>query len=119
MWMDRQPRTRPSSPWSKYERRGRSCRSHMHEAVAAWWGDGPPAAPPALVAVVEVRQPVQIVQVPHDRGVLAVDLQGVERLVPPRVAGRLKGAQRTVLEAGEESAGVVDADWFRFSGQIV
>jgi hypothetical protein len=47
----------------------------------------PPAADDRIVAVVEVAQPVQVVQVPGDRGVLAVDLERVERLVAAGVAG--------------------------------
>ena len=43
-----------------------------------------------FVAVVEVLQAVQVVQVPDDRGVLAVDLERVERLVAAGVAGRFE-----------------------------
>ena len=63
-----------------------------------------PAAQPALVAVIEILQPVQIVQIPGDRGVLAVDLERVERLVAAGVAGRLEGGERAVGEAGEKRA---------------
>ena len=49
--------------------------------------DRPPAAQLALVAVVEVLQAVQVVQIPLERGLLAVDLQRVKRLVATRVAG--------------------------------
>src|SRR4029079_2828151 len=38
---------------------------------------------------------------------LAVDLEGVERLVAAGVAGRLEGAERAVGEAGEGGRGVV------------
>ena len=69
--------------------------------------------------MIEVRQAVQIVQVPGDRGVLAVDLQGVERLVAAGVAGRLEGGERAVVEARQEGAGVVDADRLDFPGQRV
>jgi len=32
--------------------------------------------------VIEILQPVQVVQVPRDGGVLSVDLEGVKRLMP-------------------------------------
>ena len=73
----------------------------------------------ALVAVVEVLQAVQVVQVPLDRGVLAVDLERVERLVAAGVAGRLEQAERAVVEAAEERAGVVDADLLDLAGEVV
>ena len=73
----------------------------------------------ALVAVVEVLQPVQVVQVPVDRGVLAVDLEGVERLVAAGVARRFERGQRAVAEAAQEGAGVVDADLLDLAGQVV
>ena len=44
----------------------------------------------AFVAVVEVLQAMQVVQVPVDRGVLAVDLERVERLVAAGVARRFE-----------------------------
>ena len=73
----------------------------------------------ALVAVIEILQPVQVVQVPGDRGVLAVDLERVERLVAARVAGRLESGQRAVGEARQEQAGVVDPDRLDLAGQGV
>ena len=81
-WMERQPRSRPSSP------------------------------------VIEVLQAVQIVQVPGDGGMLAVDLERVERLVAARVTGGLKGRQRTVLKARQKSAGVVDAHLLHLAGEV-
>src|SRR5215207_6054059 len=39
-----------------------------------------PTAHDALVAVIEVLQTMKIMEVPPDRGVLAIDLKGVERL---------------------------------------
>src|SRR5712692_9225645 len=81
--------------------------------------NGTPAAHAAFVAMVEVLQPVQVVQVPADRGVLAVDLEGVKGLVPARVTGGLEGRQRTVAKAGQEGAGVIDADFLDFAGEGV
>ena len=69
-----------------------------------------------LVAMLEVFQAPQIVEVPADRGVLAVDLEGVQGLVASGVAGRFEVAQRTVSEAAEEGARVVDADGLALAG---
>ena len=73
--------------------------------------DRSPAAQRAFVAVVEVLQAVQVVQVPGDRGVLAVDL---EACTAPCGRGRSGStsnvASEPLLEARQEGAGVVDAD---------
>ena len=73
----------------------------------------------AFVAVVEVLKAVQVVQVPGDRGVLAVDLERVERLVAAGVAGRFEDRERAVVEAAEEGTGIVDPDRLDLAGQGV
>src|SRR5690606_29130615 len=78
--------------------------------------DTAPTAAVAGNAVVEVREVVEVVEVPCERLLLAVDLEGVERLVTAGVAGALEDGQRAVLEAGEEGAGVVDGDGMLFAG---
>ncbi len=70
--------------------------------------DRPPAAEWAFVAVIEVLEAVQVVEVPLQRRLLAVNLEGVERLVTAGVTGRFEEAERAVLEPAEERAGVVD-----------
>src|SRR5262245_44793174 len=55
--------------------------------------DRTPAADDALVAVVEVFEAMQVVQVPLDRSVLAVDLEGVKRLMATGVARRFEESQ--------------------------
>src|SRR4051812_8781679 len=62
---------------------------------------------------------MEVVKVPLDRGLLAVDLEGVECLVPAGVAGRLEQTERAVLEPAEERAGVVDADWLDLARKVV
>ncbi len=52
-----------------------------------------PAAQVALVAMIEVLQAVEVVQIPEDGGVLAINFESVERLVPARVAGGLERGQ--------------------------
>ena len=82
------------------------------------WIDRQPRSD-ALVAVVEVLEPVQVVEVPLDRGLLAVDLEGVEGLVAAGVAGRLEEAERAVVEPAEEGAGVVDLDRLDLAREVV
>src|SRR6185437_17154656 len=74
--------------------------------------DRAPAAQPAFVAMIEKGKAMQVVQVPGDRSVLAIDFERIKRLVAARVAGRLKGCQRAVAEAREKGAGVVDLHLF-------
>ena len=62
-----------------------------HVAVGAV--DVVPAADERVVAVIEELQAVQVVQVPLERGLLAVDLEGVQRLVAAGVACGLEQAQ--------------------------
>ena len=78
-----------------------------------------PAPQRPLVAVIEPLHPVQIVQIPARRRVLAVDLERVEGLVAARVASRLEQRERPVLEAPEKRARIVDSDRLEASGQRV
>ncbi len=68
----------------------------------------PPATQLALVAMIEVLKAVEIVEIPHDRGVFAIYLQSIKRLVAARVSRRLEVGERAVAEARQESAGIVD-----------
>ena len=78
-----------------------------------------PAAHDAFVTVIEILEPVQVVEIPGDGGVLAVDFEGVERLVAAGVAGGLERGERAVLEAAEEGARVVDLDLLLLPGRGV
>jgi len=69
--------------------------------------------------IVEDLEPMQVVQVPGDRHVLAVDLEGVQGLVPASVAGRFERRQRAVMEPAHEGAGVVDPDFLDLARQHV
>ena len=71
----------------------------------------------AFVLVVEVLQAVQVVQVPEDAGLFAVDLEGVLGLVAAGVAGGFEVGERAVGEVAHEDAGVVDADLFDLAGE--
>jgi len=75
--------------------------------------DAPSAGEPA-VFVIEKLQAMKVVQVPEDRPVLAVDFECVEGFVAARVTSRFEGRERAVVEMREESARVVDADFFFF-----
>src|SRR5215471_13488846 len=78
-----------------------------------------PSAQLALIAMVEPLQAMEIVQVPRDRCMLAVDLQGVQRLVAPRITSRLKRRQRPVAEARQEKTRIVDPDRLHLPREIV
>jgi hypothetical protein len=67
--------------------------------------------------MIEILQAMQIVQVPENGCVLAVDLECIQRLVAARIAGRLERGQRSVVEARQERAGVVDAHFLHAAGQ--
>ena len=75
-----------------------------------------PAASGRVITVIEVLEAVQIVQIPADGGVGAVDLQRVQGLVAARVPGGLKQAERSIVEVTMEDTGVVDGDFLFFAG---
>src|SRR5882724_1809672 len=87
--------------------------------IAVTYMDRTPAADDALIAMIEIVEAMQIMQVPGYRGMLAVDLKGVESLVAAGIAGGFEDRQRAVLESCQKGAGVVDADFFHFARQIV
>lgn len=52
--------------------------------------NGPPAANPPFVAVIEVLKAMQVMQIPFDRSVFTVDLESIQSLMTARVASRLE-----------------------------
>ncbi len=78
--------------------------------------DRPPAADNAGVTMIEILKPMQIVQIPTDRRLLAVDLEREKSLVAAGITGGFEIAQRAIVEAAEESAGVVDANGLHLAG---
>ena len=81
--------------------------------------DRAPAAQLTFVAVVEKFEAVQIMQVPAQRAVFAVDLERVQRLVAAGIAGGLERCQRAIAETRQKCAGVVDRDLLDPAGQDV
>src|ERR1700733_1719003 len=79
----------------------------------------PPAAQLPFILMIVVLQPVQVVQVPGNRSMFAVDLERVESLVPAGIARSLKSSQRSVLKARQEQTGIVDSYRFRLARQVV
>src|SRR5450631_3050550 len=84
--------------------------------IAVRYVDTPPSAQLALIAMIEELDAMQIVQVPLGGCILAVDFERVKRLMPARVAGGLKGCERSIFEAGEKRAGIVDTDGLKLAG---
>jgi hypothetical protein len=68
--------------------------------------------------MIEVLEAMKVVEIPGNRGVFAIDLEGVERLVAAGITGGLEGRQRTVGEPGQERAGIVDPDLFDLAGEL-
>src|SRR5262245_57787659 len=81
--------------------------------------DGSPAANATFVPVFEILEPMQIVKIPENGGVLAVNLEGVKRFMAARITGGFEGRKRTIAEPGEECAGVVDPYGFNFAGEVM
>ena len=80
------------------------------------------AGPPSGFAgdvVIEVGETVEVVEVPGERLVVAVDFEGFECFVSTGVAGGLEDGGGAVFETGEEGAGVVDRDRMNLSGFLV
>ena len=67
-----------------------------------------PTADDRVIAVAEVLQTMQVMQIPANRSVLAVDFERVKCLVATSVARRFEQAERAVIEVTEEAASVVD-----------
>src|SRR5262245_50707595 len=78
-----------------------------------------PAAQRTFVAVIEPLQPMQVVQIPLDRRLFAVDLKRVQRFVPAGVARAFEQAERAVAEMAQERASIIDADLLDFARQVV
>lgn len=81
--------------------------------------DAAPAPDDGLIVVVEVLEAMQVVEIPRQAGVFAVDLEGVEGFVTSGIASRLKQPERAVAEVAEERAGVIDMDRFFLAGLSV
>src|SRR5262249_53892140 len=69
---------------------------------------GTPATNTAFVAMIEILQAMQIVEVPEEGSMLAVDFEGIESLVSAGIASRFERRQRAVAEPGQERARIVD-----------
>src|SRR6478609_3996603 len=60
--------------------------------------DTAPAATVTWHAVVEIREAVEVVEIPEEGLVLTVDLEGVERLMTTGIAGGFEDRERAVFE---------------------
>src|SRR5262245_51941397 len=81
--------------------------------------DASPATDQPLIAVIEVLDAMEIVQVPKCGSMLSVDFERVERLVAARVSCRFKRRERSIAEPAEKCAGIVDSDLFDFTAEIM
>ena len=81
--------------------------------------DAAPAAEAAFVTVLEILKAVEVVEVPKNGSVFAVDFEGVEGFVSASISCGFERGERSVPKPGEESTGIIDANFFDFSGQVV
>ena len=77
------------------------CRPGTHQLlhirmITVGQVDGSPSAQLAFIAMIEILNAVKIMQIPHGRGMFAIDFQRVERFVAARIASGLKGCERSV-----------------------
>ena len=78
-----------------------------------------PSTQPPFIAVIEILQPVQVMQIPRGRRLLAVHLNGKERLMPARIARSLERGHRSVGEAAQERGRIINANRLNFAGKVV
>ena len=67
------------------------------------------AAPPAdlaFITMIKKLQAIEVVEVPSDGSIFTIDLEGVESLVTPGIAGGFKKAERSVVEVAVENTGM-------------
>ena len=69
----------------------------------------------ALIAMLEILQTVQIVQVPENGGMFTINLERIKCFMPSGVAGGLKRRKGAIFKAGKKSAGIIDSDAFDFA----
>src|SRR5262245_26841078 len=81
--------------------------------------DASPATHQPLIAVIEVLDAMEIVEVPKCRSMLSIYFERVERFVAARVSCRFKRRERSIAEPAEKCAGIVDSNLFDFTGEIM
>ena len=69
--------------------------------------------------MIKVAQAMQVMQVPGNRGMLAIDLQGIQSLMTAGIAGGLKGTQRSIGKACQYGAGIIDTHLLHLARQVV
>src|SRR4051812_38915504 len=71
--------------------------------------DRAPPTYPAFILVLEVLKPMEVVQIPKNRGVFTIDFKSIESFVSARITGGSKCRQGAILKTCQESAGIVDS----------
>src|SRR5215468_5671925 len=87
--------------------------------VAVRYMEASPTPQLAFVAMIEILNPVQVVQIPRGGCMLAVDFKCIQRFMASRVAGRFESGQRAILKLAQKRAGIIDPDRFYSSCQVV
>ena len=81
--------------------------------------DAAPATHRALVGVIEILKTIEVVEIPSNGSVFAVNLESVECLVASSVSSRLEESQRPVGKVAVKKAGVVNGDCLLLPGSGV
>src|SRR5256885_200575 len=87
--------------------------------VAVAYMDASPAPQLPFIAVIEVLNAVQIVQVPNRGGTLPVDFERIESFVAARITGRFERRQRAVFKPAQKRASVIDPDGLNLARKTV
>src|SRR5664279_2503933 len=69
--------------------------------------------------MIKILQAVQIMQIPGDRSMLTIDLECIECLVATGVTRRFEICQRTVREAREKQARIINTHLLGLAGDIM
>lgn len=78
--------------------------------------DASPASDDTFIAMIEVAESMEVVEIPSHGSMFTVDFEGVEGFVAASVASGFEGGEGAIGEACQEGGGVVDADRFFASG---
>src|SRR5215472_16023603 len=78
-----------------------------------------PSAHAPLVPMIEILQAMEVVEIPKNRRVLAVNLERVKRLMSASVTCRFESGEGSVFKSREERAGVIDPDLLDFACKIM
>src|SRR5262249_59170221 len=78
-----------------------------------------PATQLPFIAMIEILQAVQIMEIPHGRSVLAIDFQRVQGFVASCITCGFESRHRSVFETAQKGTRVIDADRFDAACKVI